>query len=452
MPQHTTPTHTPTTPPALNVSLTPLKPAIRAAGEGELEVLLRVQAPAVPGQQVQRTPLSLALVIDRSGSMSGANIAAAKACALDLVQRLHSQDEVCLVAYDTEVDVVLPLMAAGQAGQHIRPALNSFDARGGTDLHGGWLKGAQQLAGRTGADRLCRVILLSDGQANEGETRIHRICEQVAQLAQAGISTTTVGLGEGFNEALMTAMAEAGQGNALYGDRAEDLAEPFDAEIGLLSHLAWRDVRLVPGSATGKWQLLNDYSKTADGAWALPSIAQGSEAWALFTVPMDSAANAQRRSRQGMALHVTITARDAEGRAIEVKASLPALPEVDEATWASLPADALVARRVAEVRSAYLQKKARTAVERGDWAEAERLLKQVEELAAEQPWVLSMVAHLRELMQRRDRARFGKEAMYSAHRMSTRISETDEAVMFDATMELVKPAYLRRKAVQGRGA
>lgn len=69
----------------------------------------------MPGQQVQRTPLSLALVIDRSGSMSGANIAAAKACALDLVQRLHSQDEVCLEAYDTALDLVLPLMAAQQA-------------------------------------------------------------------------------------------------------------------------------------------------------------------------------------------------------------------------------------------------------------------------------------------------------------------------------------------------
>jgi len=65
--------------------------------------------------------------------------------------------------------------------------------------------------------------------------------------------------------------------------------------------------------------------------------------------------------------------------------------------------------------------------------------------------VMSLVAHLRELMQRRDRVRFGKEAMYAAHRMSKRISETDEGVMFDATMELVKPAYLRRKAVQGRG-
>lgn len=437
--------------PGLNLSLTPLKAAIRTSGEGELEVLLRVQAPVVPHRRVQRTPLSIALVIDRSGSMGGDRITAAKACAQDLIQRLHSQDEVSLVVYDTEVDVLLPLMPASQARDHVRAALQGVQARGSTDLHSGWLRGAQQLAGRTASERLCRVILLSDGQANEGIVNDAEICRQVAQLAQAGVSTTTVGLGEGFNESLMTAMAEAGQGNALYGDRAQDLAEPFDAEIGLLSHLAWRDVQLVHGSATGKWRLLNDYAKTADGAWALPSIADGSEAWALFTVPMDSAANAQRRSRQNMALHVTVTARDADGRAFEFKASLPRLPEVDEATWASLPADPLVARRVAEVRSAQLQKQARAAVERGDWAEGERLLRQVEALAADQPWVMSMVAHLRELMQRRDRARFGKEAMYSANRMSKRIAEVDESAHFDVAMEELKPSYMRKKTVQGRG-
>ncbi len=75
----------------------------------------------------------------------------------------------------------------------------------------------------------------------------------------------------------------------------------------------------------------------------------------------------------------------------------------------------------------------------------------MEEVEADQQWVPSMVAHQRELMQRRDRARFGTAAMYSAHSMSKRISVTDERVMTDATMELVKLAYLRRRVVQGRG-
>lgn len=436
----------------LQASLTPLKPAIRSSGEGDLEVLLRIKAPAIPGQSTPRTPLSLALVIDRSGSMAGERLEAAKACALDLVQRLHSADEVSLVTYDSTIDVLLPLMPASQARDQIRTALASFEDGGSTDLHGGWLRGAQQLAGRTSASRLCRVILLSDGQANHGETDVGRICEQVRLLAQTGISTTTVGLGEGFNEELMTAMAVAGQGNALYGERAEDLSEAFDSEISLLSNLAWRDVHLVSGSASSRWVLRNDYAKTPEGAWSLPGIAEDSEAWALFSIPMDSAERAQARSRQGMALHVTVTARDANGQEFEVKASLPALPVVEEAQWAAMDSDELVARRLSEVKAAELQQKARDAVERGDWKHAEKLLKEVEVLAADNPWLKSTVEQMKHLVAQRDRARFGKETVYASMKMLSRITEIDEKAAFMTAAESIKPAYLRKKAAQGKSS
>jgi Ca-activated chloride channel family protein len=179
--------------------------------------------------------LSIALVIDRSGSMAHGKLHAAKACAQDLVARLHPQDEVSLVVYDDEVQVPLPLTSVAQARHSIDAVLACIDSGGSTDLHGGWIAGAQQLAPRTGQGRMCRVILLSDGQANHGVTSEDEISQQVRMLAQSGVTTTTVGIGSGFNESLMTAMAVAGQGNAHYGDRAEDLAEPFDAELGLLT-------------------------------------------------------------------------------------------------------------------------------------------------------------------------------------------------------------------------
>jgi Ca-activated chloride channel family protein len=260
-----------------------------------------------------------------------------------------------------------------------------------------------------------------------------------------------VGLGEGFNESLMTAMAVAGQGNALYGERAEDLAEPFDSEIGLLSHLAWRDVRLLVGSATSQWKLRNDYAAVGEHLWSMPSIAEGAEAWAVFTAPMDSVARAQTRSRQGKALHVTVTARDGEGRLHEVKASLPVLPEVDEAQWNALPEDELVARRVTEVRAADLQDEARAAVQRGDWERAEVLLKQVEELARDNEWLQGTVAQMKRLLERRDQVRFGKEVMYASYSMKRRLTEVDEMADFSESRESVKAAYLRRKSVQGRG-
>jgi Ca-activated chloride channel family protein len=450
MPQNNTTNPAQSPIPNMEVSLTPRKPAIRANGKGDMDVLLRVKAPATPGATVARTPLSLALVIDRSGSMKGDRLAAAKASAADLVNRLHGDDEVSIVIYDERVDLLLPLMPASQARDQIRRALSSFDAGGSTDLYQGWLMGAKQLAFRTGSNRLCRVILLSDGQANHGITEEDEICTQVCGLAHAGVSTTTVGLGEGFNESLMTSMAVAGQGNALYGERAEDLAEPFDSEIGLLSHLAWREVRLLAGSATSRWKLRNDYAAVGEHLWSMPSIAEGAEAWAVFTAPMDSAARAQTRSRQSKALHVTVTARDGEGRLHEVKASLPVLPEVDEAQWDALLEDKLVARRVAELGAADRQDEARDAVQRGDWSRAELLLRQVEELARDNEWLQGTVAQMKRLLERRDQARFSKEVMYASYSMKQRLAEVDEGAEFSESLESEKAAYLRRKAAQGR--
>lgn len=434
----------------LEIILTPRKPALVDDRRQSLDVLLRLVARgAAP---LQRTPLSLSLVIDRSGSMRGSKLQAAKACAADLVSRLDAADEVGVVVYDSEVQTVLPLTPAPQARERIAAVLASFSDGGSTDLHGGWLAGALQVAPRTGPGRLCRVVLLSDGQANHGESDPGRICDQVRQLAASGVSTTTVGLGEGFNEALMTEMATAGQGSALYGDRAEDLAEAFESEIGLLSHLAWRDVRLTTGSATSRWALLNDYPRNAEGQWMLPSVAAGAEAWACFSVPMDSAVRAQARSRQGKAFHVTVQALDGSGQPRTFKASLPALPVVDAARWLAMDADELVQRRLTELRAARLQRRARAAAEDGNWAEAERLLSEVETLAADHPWILQTVQQTRTLVARRDRMRFGKEMLYASRSMSQRLAEPDEVLAYSLDVEAEKMAYLRRKGYQGRSS
>ncbi|MBU6271278.1 MAG: VWA domain-containing protein [Betaproteobacteria bacterium] len=440
---------------ALDVSLTPLRPALLLDGTGEMSVLVRVSAPEAPAVDAPVTPLSLALVIDRSGSMDGGRLEAALGCARNLVQRLRDQDEVSVIIYDDQAEVLLPLTAAAQARDSIDSLLAGVVVGGSTALYDGWMLGASQLAPRTGGDRMCRVILLSDGQANRGLTDEAEICERVRRLAGAGVTTTTVGLGEGFNESLMTGIAKAGHGNALYGDRAEDLAEPFDAEIGLLAQIACRDLRLIAGSATRRWVLCNDYSRSGEetaelGAWALPDLVAGSEAWAVFRAPMDSVIRAQARSRQGMALHVTVNGRDPLGRRVTQQASLAPLPLVDESQWRALPPDELVSRRVTELRAAELQRAARLAVEEGDWERAEQILREAETLAADQPWVKGVVAHLQGLLQRRDRLRFGKEAMFASHRMSTRITTSSERAEYDEVEEAALPSFLRKKLAQGR--
>lgn len=295
-----------------------------------------------------------------------------------------------------------------------------------------------------------RAALCTDGQANRGIVQESVICEQVRQLAQAGVTTTTVGLGTDFNEGLMTAMAVAGQGNALYGERAEDLAEPFESELGLLAHLAWREVTVTLGSATSRWRLLNDYASVDEHTWRLPAIAAGAEAWACFTVPMDRALSAQRRSRRGRAMHVTVTGRDAQGVEHSFALSLEALPLVDRATYDALSADAVVPRRRVELQAADLQRRTREAVLQGEWATAESQLGELDVLAREHAWIEATARELRSLLGQRDQRRMAKELAYGSRAMSMRLAALDEGAAYSMSDEAQQPTFLRRKSMQGR--
>ena len=99
------------------------------------------------------------------------------------------------------------------------------------------MAGAEQASINQRKADVSRVLLLSDGGANRGLTDPAKIAQACGRMAKAGVSTSTYGLGGGFNEELMSAMAEAGRGNAYYGATAADLKDPFEAEFDLLRAL-----------------------------------------------------------------------------------------------------------------------------------------------------------------------------------------------------------------------
>ena len=192
------------------IVFSPLQAGAPAAG-GALEVLVRVQAPDRPADLgAAHLPKRLALVVDRSGSMNGQPLQEALRCVEHIASHLTPQDAMALVVYDDKVDTLLPLQPMRSADA-VAKAVASVQAGGMTGLHGGWLAGAQQLEGGT-EQAVSRVILLSDGQANHGETDLSAIEAQCREWLGRGVSTTTVGLGRGFNEDLMIGMARAGGG------------------------------------------------------------------------------------------------------------------------------------------------------------------------------------------------------------------------------------------------
>jgi len=149
-----------------SIIFTPQKNAVPSQG-GYLDVLLRVRAPAqTQGDKHPHVSKRLALVVDRSGSMSGHPLTEALRCVMHIANHLTPKDQMSLLVYDDKVDVLIPLKNVDNVSD-VQNIVDQVTDGGSTDLYAGWETGAKQLEG--GSDgAISRVILLSDGQANRG--------------------------------------------------------------------------------------------------------------------------------------------------------------------------------------------------------------------------------------------------------------------------------------------
>ncbi|HEY6057570.1 MAG TPA: VWA domain-containing protein, partial [Candidatus Limnocylindrales bacterium] len=137
---------------------------VRSTAHSERFVLLGVGAPSARRQPVDRPPVNLAIVLDRSGSMGAEDkIGLARRAADGALESLRDPDRFALVVYDDRVDVIVESTpASGEAKRNAHDRLAAVDARGTTDLGGGWLRGAEQVALNPGSG-VDRTLLLTDG-------------------------------------------------------------------------------------------------------------------------------------------------------------------------------------------------------------------------------------------------------------------------------------------------
>ncbi len=193
--------------------------------------IVKVALDAIRPRHVARMPVNLALVIDRSGSMSGEKLHQAKQAAHEALSRLAHYDVVALITYDGRATTLVPARPVGN-GIRLRAAIDSISAGGSTNLYGGVELGAMELRERLRENFVHRVILLSDGQANVGPKSPAALSALGADLVEEGISVSTVGLGLGFNEDLMTALARRSDGNTYFVEHSVDLPRIFAQELG----------------------------------------------------------------------------------------------------------------------------------------------------------------------------------------------------------------------------
>lgn len=428
-----------------DILISPLKAAIPAQG-GPVDLLIRLQAPdPEPDQAIEHLPKRLALVVDRSGSMSGQPLREALRCVMHIANHLTPQDDLSLVVYDDKADVLLPLHKVTSVTD-IQKAVEGVREGGSTNLFGGWLAGARQLASGSAAT-ISRVMLLSDGQANAGELDVHVIQSQCKQWLDQGVSTTTVGLGSGFNEDLMIAMATTGGGQQYYGQTAEDLHDSFDQELSLLQALYLRGVALKLVPAPGVIvELLSAATQNPDGSYKMNDLAWGAETWLAVRLHLSPSVSGTLRDL----LAVSISGTDLQAQVMSLHSPLFQLHALEQDAYAALAADELVERRLLEVEFGKAADALRLLARQGDIAATRRHLAQMERRFGHHPWLNAKMTQMRRLAEE-DMEMMVKEVSYSAMRMSRSLASKSEVLYSVDETAADMPAFLRKKESEGKG-
>jgi len=180
--------------------------------------------------ETDRAPVNLSIVLDRSGSMQGEKLARAREAAIMAIDLLGSDDIVSVVTYDNVVRVVVPATKVDDK-RSIYAAIRAISDGGRTALFAGVSKGVAEVRKFMEKTRVNRVILLSDGLANVGPSTASELGQLGASLGREGISVTTIGLGLGYNEDLMTQLAGMSDGHHAFVQNSADLSNVFAKEF-----------------------------------------------------------------------------------------------------------------------------------------------------------------------------------------------------------------------------
>jgi len=198
-------------------------------------------------------PVNLAIVVDKSGSMRGQRIANALSAARGAVERLRDGDMVSVVAFDTRADVVVsPTRISDTSRTQIERDISAIRLGGDTCISCGLEAASRELnrAGLSG-DHVNRIVLLSDGATNHGVTDMPGLRTIASRMRDNGLTISTIGVDVDFDEKVMGALAQEGNGKHYFvkdpSKLADIFAEEFDSVLSSIASSADMIVELEPG-------------------------------------------------------------------------------------------------------------------------------------------------------------------------------------------------------------
>jgi Ca-activated chloride channel family protein len=344
-----------------------------------VDLIINFQAPENQKAKYRR-PLNLSIVLDRSGSMAGSPLQYAIKAAQKLIDYLTPEDILSIVIYDDHVDTILSPQLVIDPNS-IKVLLSRIRVAGCTNLSGGWLMGCNHVKANLSSDRLNRVLLLTDGLANVGQTDQNILIKTAADQAEKGVTTTTLGFGGYFNEDLLIGMANAGQGNFYFIQSPDDAADVFAIEMESLVSVVAQNLMVTLEPAAGiQIESLNSYRfKQNDGKL---EIFLG-DVYGIESKPLALAVSVPSVSKTGTIslLNLNYQYDTVVNDSMQhLTAALPVTIQIGKKEEASkVQLDRKVIEQTSQFRIAQVKDEAIALADKGDYSQAAKTLRQMTE-------------------------------------------------------------------------
>lgn len=317
----------------------------------DVDVLVTLRAP--PAAQAVRRALCLMTVVDVSGSMRGQKLASVQAALRQLARHLLPGDRLGLVTFGTDVRALMPLTEVTETARAtFLQRVSTLLADQRTNIAGGLLEGVRQ----AGAHQT-RIILLTDGLANEGQATTRDRLVALVRAQPRGVSVSAFGYGADCDHVVLGEMAEAGGGSYAFIEKDEQVLAAFARELGGLVSTYAADVELEN-------ERLGDLLYGGELAW-------------FGQIAVAPAAGGEGVEIASLRLRY----RDELGR--EMTAVAPVLVDVVAPERASREDDPEVLRARYQDRLRRAQQKAEEHARRGEWTEAHAAIADVAALTGD---------------------------------------------------------------------
>lgn len=196
----------------------------------ELTLMLDLTASSNPKQST-RPSQAVQIVVDRSGSMEGGRLESAKGSLLKLIDRLAPQDFFGIVSFDDSALVEVPTRK--MSDHHLptlRKSIRDLQTGGSTDISAGYLLGLREV-NRIQAEGGATLLLISDGHANAGERDPRFFDDVSSKSATEKVTTSTIGIGTGYDETILEALAKGGGGAHRFAGSIDEAVGAIAAEV-----------------------------------------------------------------------------------------------------------------------------------------------------------------------------------------------------------------------------